>query len=70
MKPNLSSSLVFPSLLRINYNLHGHLTWIGDAVPGLVVNISCQRPSIKLDPVCRYSKHVVVPLENPLDQKF
>lgn len=28
-------------------------TWIGDAVPGLVVNINCHRPSIKLEPVCK-----------------
>lgn len=27
------------------------LTWIGDAVPGLVVNINCQRPSINSESV-------------------
>jgi len=26
---------------------------MGDAVPGLVVKMSCQRPSIKLEFVCR-----------------
>lgn len=30
----------------------GNFTWIGDAVPGLVVNINCHRPSIKLELVC------------------
>jgi hypothetical protein len=30
-----------------------YLTWIGDAVPGLVVKMSCQLPSIKLELVCR-----------------
>ena len=42
-------NILFPSY-RSNFC---SLTWIGDAVPGLVVKMSCQLPSIKLELVCR-----------------
>lgn len=44
-------------ILVIFIHIEAAHTWIGEAVPGLVVNINCQRPSIKLELVCIICKN-------------